>query len=739
MNHAIYRPLGELFALAAMFMMVFQLVTRLTAYTFMFHQGVVLLSSVLIGAGIAMITFLVVPNMWRERVVPKLPYIILISWLLYIFLYFATQSFFVHFVILAVLFGTFFLLITQLIHIAPNQFTAIELAGSFLGVVGLVGLSHFVLEEWLILGVTVIMIGYVFMTSSRYLLWGSRGILLLSFVIVTLYPLLTHPLPQLITCPDARATYKIACLKNTDTFTLVDSIPNIKGRSDVYFNTGSASRRLTVYNSGLHSGTSLVREEYLQLPYSYHEVEIPPLAYRPHSTVVTAGASTGSNVQTFQKYIPDAQVIAVEIDTIIKDLYKIEAYQDFLPKPESFQFVYKDARTFFDTSTSTYDVISMMVESVNTTLAPYVDESTSLVYTTEALRTYVEALAPGGYLLLQQFHTHGDSGDAMIHKVLASLEQAVVETISHTLADNVLLYSYAFNPDPDAQQFLTAVYKPDGFTDADLRIFNNWVTAMKHLDPSTYGSGALITVLHTPDGGVHYSSYFNPDRRAALSKTYNTSLITDDKPFRHLVTTLPFPVQYYVGIGFSFVFMLLLVLGIAYRRIALPIGYASTAFILGVLTFGLQYVLYYKTAAFLGTSLIFFSVFLLIPLLFGAIGGYLSQIVRPWAMLLLIVANLAVVYLLLSNTVYSLSPYLVFLLIASLFVFSGMVFPLLLARSIQKKDRSVLYALNMCGGGVATIIIISLHAVIGWNYLFGGLIGSIYVCLLVLYVKFVRG
>ena|GEM_PF-2309317 len=706
-----------LFFIAFLSMFIFQLVTRLTEYSFMFHQGVLLLSSALIGASLALIGMMLIPKLYRAYCVRVLPYFLLVSWLCYLVLFLNTQSLVVHFVALSLVFGTLFLLITENIHLTPNNFTAVELIGSFIGAGTLVILSAFVLEEWLIISAVLGIFLYIFYSGAWRHVWPMVNGGFLMVVIVAVYIFSTNSLPELIVCPDRTETYKIACIESSDTFTLTSSIANINGRSDVFINTSRESPRLSVYKSGLHSGTSLLRPEYKNLINQYHDVEIPPLDYPAGGKVAAAGASTGSNILTLQNYVPQADVTLVETDTIINDLYQTQAYVDFLPEPDSFKLVYQDVRTFFETSDTKFDVISMMVEAVNSTLEPYTDESTSLVYTTEALRTYREALTPGGYLLLQQFHTNGEQGDAMIHKVLASLEAALEPAEAATLKENILLYSYTFTSLPNAKRYLAVVYKPAGFSTADSQIFNEWLKENNEKTVSWNNTGPIITVLHTPDGKLTYDVYFDDEKRAALASVQNTSVITDDKPFRHLVTTLPFPSQYYVLILICVAVMVLLLsllsLKKRMRSSLLPLSFA-----IGLVTFGLQYVLYYKTAAFIGTSLIYFSVFLLIPLLFGAIGGYLSYKLRLGHAIGLFGCGVGAAVLLLLSATFSLVPAVVVGLLLILFVFSGTLFPLLLAQADEANERLLLYAVNMGGGGAATIMVISLHAVVGWTYLF---------------------
>lgn len=166
------QQLVSLFGISFLFMFMFQLFTRLTEYTFMFHQGVLLLSSCLLGAGLLLIGIKLLSQSQRTSFVQFLPVALLGSWLLYLLAFLTTQDLLIHFVLLTVLFGVLFLLITQKIHLQPNHFAGVELAGSFCGVAGLVILSYFVLEEWLILGVTVVILAYCLCTRLEQD-WGS--------------------------------------------------------------------------------------------------------------------------------------------------------------------------------------------------------------------------------------------------------------------------------------------------------------------------------------------------------------------------------------------------------------------------------------------------------------------------------------------------------------------------------------------------------------------------------------
>jgi len=156
---------------------------------------------------------------------------------------------------------------------------------------------------------------------------------------------------------------------------------------------------------------------------------------------------------------------------------------------------------------------------------------------------------------------------------------------------------------------------------------------------------------------------------------------------------------------------------------------------MGLVTFGFQYVLYYKTAAFLDTNLIFFAVFLLIPLLFGAAGGAVSLRISTSMRAITLLVSTIVAGVLITQPLFSLAPVLVFGMIAWLFIFSGMLFPLLLARTESVQLRSVLYGCNICGGGVATISMITAHATIGWIAMFT----LVMISSVVLFVSLSRG
>jgi|AntRauTorcE11897_2_1112592.scaffolds.fasta_scaffold07406_2 hypothetical protein len=709
---------GQLLLVSIIFMAIFQLVARLISYSFMFHQGVLLLSAALIGGGISILGFLSLKTFLQKHVVEWLPVSIAGLFFTYLVTYLYTQSLVIHFVVLSLLFGGLFLAVTRFITLRSDTFMGVDLLGSFLGAVAVVGLSHLLLEEWLI--VILIVVTTVYALATVKPVWYRRipGVVLLLAGGCLVYLFSSQSLLELVRCTDSADTYKTICYDERGLGQAVASYPSIKGRSDVYLIADETPSRLSVYNNGLHAGTTLDEDYFLPLAYSFYEVEIPKLDYHPNSEVITLGASTGANILTLQKYIPNADITAVEIDLTIDQLYQEERYLPYLPKRDSFTFVYQDARTIFETTSKQYDVISMLVESVNTTIPGYVDESTSLVYTAEALRTYIDNLKSDGYLIMQQHHlaaVYEQAGDAMINKLLVTLEEA---TDGADLADSLLLYSYSFYSDPNSLQYLAAVYKPDGFSAADQAIFSDWYTAHQRYVPGSGLSSGMIELLHTPDGEYSYDSFFDQSRRAELADTFSINVITDDRPFRHLITTLPFPLYYYTLIIGAIAVMVIWLPHIQKVASGPAVRLALLSFVIGLVTFGFQYVLYYKTAAFLDTNLIFFAVFLLIPLFFGAIGGAFSLRISTAVRTLSVIITIAVAGLFITQPLFSLAPVLVFSMIAWLFIFSGMLFPLLLTQTDSAQLRTLLYGYNICGGGVATIVMITAHATAGWIIMF---------------------
>jgi len=725
----------QLFIVSVLFMAIFQLAARLISYTFMFHQGVLLLSTGLIGGGIGIVWIATLRPATQERVARYLP--LLLPWLFFVYVgaVLFTQSLMVHFVVLSLLFGVLFVMITRFIALRSDAFMAVELAGSFVGAAVIVWLSSVILEEGLL--ITLIIATTLFALLSKrvrgYWLFYAPVLLLSAACLV--YVFSTQSLLELVRCTAPADTYKTICYSEPGLGEAVASYPSIKGRSDVFLANQTFPGRLSVYNNGLHAGTTLHEDYFRSLEYSFYEVEIPALHYSADSRVIALGASTGANILTLQKYIPQADITAVELDRTIEQLYQEERYLPYLPKRDSFRFVYQDARTIFETNSEQYDVISMMVESVNTTIPGYVDESTSLVYTAEALGTYIDSLRPGGYLLMQQHHlsaANGAAGDAMIHKLLVTLEETLG---SSGLADSLLLYSYRFYNNPNSLQYLAAVYKPDGFTEADMEIFSSWYAAHQRYVPTSGVSTGEIQILHTPDGVNTYTSFFDPAKRAALANTFSINSNTDDRPFRHLITRLPFPVHYYLLVGAAIAILALLIPRVRTITELPTMRLVLVSFFMGLVTFGFQYVLYYKTAAFLDTNLIFFAVFLLIPLLFGAAGGAVSLRISTSMRAITLLVSTIVAGVLITQPLFSLAPVLVFGMIAWLFIFSGMLFPLLLARTESVQLRSVLYGCNICGGGVATISMITAHATIGWIAMFT----LVMISSVVLFVSLSRG
>jgi hypothetical protein len=412
--------------------------------------------------------------------------------------------------------------------------------------------------------------------------------------------------------------------------------------------------------------------------------------------------------------------LGIEIDRTAFALYDDPEVREYLPSRGTYELRYDEARSALEHSSEQFDVIAVGVETVNSVLKEYVDESTSLVYSVEALSAYLDRLNGGGYLLLLQYSPHGPIGDAMANKLLGTLEEAL--PTEENLSDHTIVYSSALSRDQDAQRFIVVAYRDDGFSERDVQSFMSWKEHMESFSQNGSINPFVLTLLHLPPNAVTdsvtYTPYFNEEERTTLAGAYNTDIITDDKPFRHLVTPTPFPPSYY-AFFLAFLAALLLVLGRLKRSGVWQDGrlvLLSAAF--GILTFGLQYLLFYKTAAFLNTNLIFFAVFLLIPLFFSSLGGFAATYLKERHMLLIAAVFLIVSLILASMDVFSSTPALIFSMIAILFVVSGILFPRVLARSTLEYERTVIYAVNVAAGGFAFILMITFHATFGWLYTF---------------------
>jgi len=235
---------------------------------------------------------------------------------------------------------------------------------------------------------------------------------------------------------------------------------------------------------------------------------------------------------------------------------------------------------------------------------------------------------------------------------------------------------------------------------------------------SRWGNFRDIRILHVPSDFqfIHktFKPFFDEDLRNELIRKYNLAITTDNKPFRHLITMLPFPVAYYLFYIFLFVTFLIIIF---FSRHKITAGKGKMMFLSGIFgcaTFSLQYLLFYKTAAFINMNLIHFSVFLIIPLFFSSVGGHISLLLTEKELKVITFALVIVGIILSMVNVFQSSWMLIFSLIAVVFVYSGFLFPLVLNTSSSTLERSMMYAINMFCGGLAYLIIISLHALLGW-------------------------
>lgn len=718
------RRLLRLLLIATIFMFAFQLETRLISYVYLFHEGLLLIQAMLLGGGGLLLARELLPVRaitWLERVTPVA---ILAAFLLQQALFFTLNSFWVDFATLSLLFAFVFNEIASLVDIQSNRFYAFELLGSFIGV-GLYALAVlFFLEEVLLVVVAVVLTVYA-AGSWRQLGVVGSGVLVTLAGLVLVYGtvLQSHSLPALVQCSVGGTAYgyKSACLDDVTGQEPDASFTHLKGRSDVFIReNGYGLEFLEVKNTGYRVSAANREEWRDESWFEILEHRIPKLAYPAGADVLSVGAGAGSYVQALYDYIEEPNITAVEIDQTVADIYASDQFDDFLPARDSYDIVYDEGRRHLTLNDSQYDVITIAIEGINSTLPKYVDERTGLLYSREALATYISRLRPGGYLVLEQYYPLGPAGDAMGAKVLETLQQASGEPMQ-TFREHIYLYSWAFHPEPGAQRFIAGIYKPDGFTEADMATMEAWITALQTTELNNEINPHRITTIHTPSNvsePVEFGPYFDEAQREQLANVANVAAITDDKPFRHLVTQTPFPpLSYSIFLAIAAVIFFLVA---RLRRRPEPprLSLLAVSAGFGVLTFGLQYLLFYKTAAFIHTSLIFFSIFLLLPLAFSALGGYLAtyrRITTTWGLVLawgLLATSLAVV------NVFAAPRAAVLLVIATLFAISGVLFPRVLDRAQSLSERRAIYACNVIAGGFALVIMVTLHAVIGWALTF---------------------
>lgn len=701
-------------------MFLFQLQSRLFAYVYLFHEGLLLIQAMLLGGGLLLLLQEILPQKHNRFLDTHSPFLIVFFFLLQQFVFYYYNSFIIDFITLSILFAIIFREITNLLAMKSNVFYALELLGSFVAVAVYALLVQRYLEEPLLALAAGILVIYAFaytpLIKFKMVLLGLALLLVVSFAAV----LKETPIPLLLKCSPGGTAYgyKAACLNDAAGIQPTQSFSSLKGRSDMYIRAdGHDLTFLEVKNNGYRVSAANQEQYRNEEWFDLLEMRIPKLAYQPQSSVLSIGAGAGSYVQALHEYIDDAQIKAVEIDGTVDQMYDSGLFTDFLPPRDSYQFVYEEGRRYLTLNDTKYDVITVAIEGINSTLSRYTDERTGLLYTEEALALYLSRLNPGGYLTLEQYYPQAGGGPEMAVKFLRTL-QAASGASKEEFANNLYVYSWAFHNQPDAQRFISTAYKPDGFTQADINIIRDWIDRLQNTDLGGGLNPHDVTIVHEPDTApeaVTFAAYFDQQKRDEIAANSNTAVISDEKPFRHLVTTLPLPPYSYTVFAFMAAIIVMALHAVMRRDESVRLSKVLLSVWLGLVTFGLQYLLFYKTAAFLEVNLIFFSIFLLLPLAFGAVGGYLSTLLPRkydwWLSLLLLI----VAYVLATVDVFAQTKSFVLLLVALVFVFAGILFPRLLAKADSPKEKRVIYAINLVAGGFALMCMITLHATIGWT------------------------
>ena len=723
---AFFSRTAHLFFVAALFMFVFQMEARLISYAYLFHEGILLVESILLGGGLFLLAHQL--PFWRrcgEQLSDFLPVALFSTLALQLFVFFAFNHFYLDVLALALLFGLFFVAIARFIDLPAGRFYGTELLGSAAGVaLYTLAVSH-LLEEIILILLACVLLGYVavsvrtmraHITFAPVLVFSAAALLTIG-----MYAVFTSaPLSALIQCNERGTsyTYKAACLDDSTGLKPVASFSHLVGRTDVYEREGAYGNLfLEAKNAGYRVSSAHREDERGEEWFDLLEHRIPPVDYKPESRVLSVGAGAGSYVQAFEAYVENPHITAIEIDRTVEDMYESGQFAAYLPERGSYELRYDEGRRYITLGDRKYDVITVAIEGINSTRPEYVDERSSLLYTKEALAGYVAHLADDGYLVLENYYPDGPYGDAMAVKFLNTFAEAVGDR--EVLQDHLMLYTWRFHPSPSAQRFIAGVYSKDGFTDADYAVFGNWLTRLQEFEGQNgVVNPHVITPLHIPDNpvipAVTYTSFFSDIERAAISAAYDTTPVTDERPFRHKVTTLPFPPSSYAFFGL-FTALFLVVLGRVTEAQTVPARPLALAALFGIATFGLQYLLFYKTAAFLHTSLIFFSVFLIIPLFFSGLGGFLSTRLSTRQLTLATVLAALAAVLISALNVFAQPLLLVFTLIAILFVYAGFLFPLLIHPYTDPRTRSILYAVNLFAGGLAFLLLTTLHATLGWT------------------------
>lgn len=713
----------RLFTIAFLLMFLFQLEARLFTYVYLFHEGLLLIQAMLLGGGLLLLAQEVLPKSYNRFLNSYTPFMVVIFFLVQQFVFYYFNLFILDFITLSILFGLLFREITNLLSVQSNHFYTLELLGSFGGVALYAWLVQYYLEEPLLVFVAGLLFIYAFIYTPR--IQFRLGVLGLLCVLVGGYVFIMKQssIPIILQCWEGGTSYgyKAACLNDVAGIQPTASFSHLKGRSDVYIRADAHNRTfLEVKNNG-YRVSAANQEGYQDEPwFDLLEIRIPKLAYAPSSTVLSVGAGAGSYVQALHSYIENPQITAVEIDQTVDDIYASGLFTDFLPGQKSYQIIYEEGRRYMTRNDTQYDIITVAIEGINSALPKYTDERTGLLYTKEALATYISRLQPGGYLVLEQYYPQIGGGPEMGVKFMRTLHEASGLS-EQGFQNNLYMYTWSFHNQPNAQRFFSAIYKPEGFTEADIVTLRSWIERLQTTDLGGGLNPHNITIVHEPnraENPVVYNEYFDLSERDRIAAIGNTDIISDEKPFRHLVTTLPLPPFSYAIFGFMAVIIVLVFNAVWQRFPYIRMSYVTLSVWLGLVTFGLQYLLFYKTAAFLDISLIFFSIFLLLPLLFGAFGGYVSTLLPRRYDWLLALGILIAAYILLTVDVFLQTKLVVLVLVASMFVIAGLLFPRLLEAATSEREKRVIYAVNLIAGGFALMVMITLHATIGWSLTF---------------------
>jgi 23S rRNA U2552 (ribose-2'-O)-methylase RlmE/FtsJ len=713
-------PYIRLLFIAFLFMFLFQLEARLLTYVYLFHEGLLLIQAMLLGGGLLLLLQEVIPQKYNRFLDTHSPFLLVFLFLFQQFVFYYYNSFILDFLTLSLLFAVIFREITNLLSMKSNEFYALELLGSFVGVAVYALLVLWYLEEPLLVLVAGLLVIYAFAYTPTVKL--RLAVLGLALLLVVGYAgiMKENSIPILLQCSPTGTSYgyKAVCLNDVAGIEPTASFSSLKGRSDMYVRgDGHNLTFLEVKNNGYRVSAANQERYRNEDWFDLLEMRIPKLAYTPGSKVLSIGAGAGSYVQALHEYIEDAQIKAVEIDGTVEQMYTSNLFTDFLPPRESYELVYEEGRRYMTLNDTNYDVITVAIEGINSSLSKYTDERTGLLYTKEALSTYISRLNPEGYLVLEQYYPQIDGGPPMAVKFLRTLEVAS-GVDRNTFSNNVYIYTWAFHNQPNAQRFMSTAYKPDGFTEQDIVVIRDWIQRLQTTDLGGGLNPHDITIIHEPDtapDALTFATYFDQEIQDSIAASANTAVISDEKPFRHLVTTLPLPPFSYTIFAFMAAISVMAIHTVMQRHTSVRLSKILLSVWLGLVTFGLQYLLFYKTAAFLEVNLIFFSIFLLLPLSFGAIGGYLSTLLPQTYDWLIIILLVGVTYVLATVDVFAQSKLFILVLVAVVFVFAGILFPRLLAQANSPTEKRVLYAVNLVAGGFALMCMITLHATIGWT------------------------